>query len=656
MHRNFSSLTALAAGIVFLAVIYVAELYTGLSGTVGYVLVVLATLWFSWNSPYIKWIGATATLFMIAGFFTIRNSGDLAIVMNRVLGLVTIWLSAIFAYRYQNLYEAEEFRKRQLKALFDNATEGMIFINAQGEIVGINPAAENMFGYEHEELNGKKIEVLIPERYVKGHVSKRKNLFEHPVNKPKGAGRVLLARRKNGDEFYSEISLSFFIDRQEVFYIAFIVDISERKLQEKTIEANVNNIRSLNEALDAKVKQRTAQLETAMHNLEALNDKLTVEIGERKKIEERLVKSQRLYAAIARNFPEGVIGVLDKDMKYVFADGQELSKIGFQDNNPIGKRLFELEDASVTAHAEAMMSNVFIGESVSFDVDLNHNIYNLIAVPLPDGNGDINEMLVVMKNITDRKTAERKLVRTIQKEKELSALKSRFVTMASHELRTPLSTMLSSVFLLQNYTGDRFEAQKKTHLDRIKRSIETLTELMNDFLSIGKLEEGKVKAVFIPVKIGDFLKETLAELNSIKKPEQQIHVEFPDEEHFVMIDRQMVNGILRNLVSNAVKYSPANAPIFVRSSLSEGQLEISVEDQGIGIPENEQQEIFKRFYRAENATNIQGTGLGLNIVKKYLNLLNGTIEFKSKVNEGTTFTVHIPVEIASENQRDQVIN
>ncbi|HEX8038151.1 MAG TPA: PAS domain S-box protein, partial [Chryseosolibacter sp.] len=495
MRRNYSSLTALVTGFIFLAVVYVAEVYSGISGSVAYILVVLTTLWLSWNSPYVTWTGVIATVFILAGFFTIDHNGDIAILMNRTLGLVTIWLAVIFAYRYQNLYEAEEFQKRQLKALFDNATEGMIFTNAQGEIVGINPAAEHMFGYEHGELNGRKIEVLIPERYVKGHVSKRENLFANPVNKPKGAGRELLGRRKNGEEFYSEIGLSFFIDRQRVFYIAFIVDISERKRQREIIEANVKSIQTLNQELDAKVKQRTAELETALHNLEALNDTLTLEISERRKIEERLIKSQALYSAIARNFPEGVIGVLNKEMKYVFADGQELKKIGFLRDDPVGRRLFEQEDSSVTAHAESMMGNVFKGESVSFDVDLNNNIYNLIAVPLPDGKGDINEILVVMKNITDRKAAERKLVRTIQKEKELSSLKSRFVTMASHEFRTPLSTMLSSVFLLQNYTGDRFESQKKTHLDRIKRSIVTLTELMNDFLSIGKLEEGKVKAV-----------------------------------------------------------------------------------------------------------------------------------------------------------------
>jgi signal transduction histidine kinase len=337
------------------------------------------------------------------------------------------------------------------------------------------------------------------------------------------------------------------------------------------------------------------------------------------------------------------------------AEGKELQTIGFIHSNPAGQRLFNHEDPQITAQAEEKIANVFRGESVSFDLDLRNNVYNLIAVPLPDVQSQIHEVLVVMKNITDRKTAERKLVKAIAKEKELSALKSRFVTMASHEFRTPLSTMLSSVFLLQNYTGEKYEAQKKTHLDRIRRSIQTLTELMNDFLSIGQLEEGQIKTIYSSVEIQSFLDDTVAELNSIKKAGQVINVEFSGEEVPVMTDRQMLTNILRNLVSNAVKYSSAGAPIHLRASVANGELTISVQDQGMGIPEQDKGDIFKRFYRAENVTNIQGTGLGLNIVRKYIKLLKGSIDFKSKLNEGTTFTVHLPVKVGVEKENSQLI-
>ncbi|MGC1241498.1 MAG: PAS domain-containing sensor histidine kinase [Chryseosolibacter sp.] len=651
MQRLFSSLTPFS-GAFLLSLIFFMEYYSGVSGSVGYVLATLMILWLSWNNRYVWWIGVFATAFIIAGHYMV-NAGievPMAIPANRFLAVITIWLALIFAYHYRRLFENEEVQKRQMQALFENATEGMIFANDDGEIVRINPAAERMFGYGPGELLKEKIEVLIPDRLAKAHVGERKNLFRNPTHKPKGMGRELLAKRKDGTEFTAEISLSYFRDHQQVFYIAFIVDISERKKQENTILSNVNSIQKLNEALDAKVKQRTSELQATLDELEFSNSKLTIEIDQRKKIEERLIKSKQLYLAIAQNFPEGVIGILDRDMKYLLAEGQELRKIGFADASPIGQRLFHEDHLSITTNAEARIAKVFHGETVSFDVELNNNYYNIIAVPLPELQNEINEILVVMKNITDRKTIERKLVRTIEKEKELGALKSRFVTMASHEFRTPLSTMLSSVFLLQNYTGDKYEAQKKTHLDRIRRSIQSLTELMNDFLSIGQLEEGQVKTVLAPVQVNTFLKEALAELSSIRKPGQNITLEYSGDEVPVLTDRQGLSHILRNLISNAVKYSPAASSIFVKAAVSNGDLMISITDQGMGIPDQEQPEIFKRFYRAENVTNIQGTGLGLNIVKKYIKLLRGSIDFKSKLNEGTTFTVHIPVKVAIENE------
>ena len=648
VHSVFARFTPFAGGFLLLALIYLLEYYTGVSSSVGYVLTVLFTLWTSWNNRYINWIGVFATVLIVGGFFMIHHGAELAIAINRVLSIVTIWLAVIFANRYRKLFENEVVQKRQLQALFENATEGMIFTNSKGQIVRANPAAEQMFGYAPNELLGQKIEVLIPERYGKIHEAKREDLLGHPRTKPKSLGREFLARHKSGREFYSEISLSFFRERKQVFYIAFIVDISERKKHEQVIEANVDSIKRLNAALDAKVKKRTAELETA-------NTDLIHEIAERKRVEERLIKSQQLYTAIARNFPEGVIGVLDRTFRYVLAEGRELGQIGFGQRSAVGQRLFPQDQEALTSHAEEFIKNVFVGESVSFDLDVKENTYNLLCVPLPDVQGNINEVLVVMKNITASKLTQRKLVRAVEKEKELSSLKSRFVTMASHEFRTPLGTMLSSVFLLENYVGEKYEVQKKTHLERIRRSIQTLTELMNDFLSIGSLEEGQIKAVYSPVEIHTFMRETVAELNSIKKPGQQIELTISGEATTVLTDRQMLTNILRNLVSNAVKYSPAEARILLNVSIKDARLTILVEDEGMGIPARDQPEIFKRFYRAENATNIQGTGLGLNIVRKYLQLLKGTITFQSKENEGTTFTVRVPVTISQEIAKRQLI-
>lgn len=641
MWKLIKSSSPFVGGLLLLTFVYVAEFLTGISGSVAYVLTVLTILWLSWNSPHISWIGVFTTALMIAGFFQIDNNTEPAIAINRALAIVTIWLAVIFAIRYRRLSEAEIVQKRQLEALFENASEGMIFTNARGEILRINAAADRMFGYDAGELLGTNIEKLVPERYAKGHESERSRLLETPRMKPKGTGRELPARRKNGTEFFAEISLSFFYEGDQVFYIAFIVDISERKKQQQIIESNVDNIKRLNAALESKVRVRTAELESA-------NLRLIGEVAERKAIAERLMKSQQLHSAIARNFPEGMIGVIDRDRRYLLADGQEME---FIQSDLLGQPLFGPHHPELNADAEIRLERAYRGEHVSFDVALKKRIYNITAVPLPDSQGQINEVLIVMQNVTGRKIAERKLVRTIEKEKQLSALKSRFVTMASHEFRTPLTTMLSSVFLLQNYSTDKYEVQKKIHLDRITRSIQTLTELMNDFLSLGSLEEGQVKVVYSSVELKSFLTEAISELQGLTKRGQEIQLHFVGEETSIVTDRQMLTNILRNLVSNAVKYSSEGSRIDVHADVDGHELILRVSDEGMGIPQQEQSEIFKRFYRAENATNIQGTGLGLNIVKKYVNILKGTISFKSRLNEGTTFTVSLPAREAHNMSR-----
>ncbi len=633
---------SIALGLLVLSLVFMIEFQTGVSGTVGYVVGVLIILWFSWNKRFIGLLGIVSTAFMVAGFIVIDENTVAGIAVNRALGVVTIWLLIIFANRYRKLYNDELVQKHQLRSLFENATEGMLFTNSTGEIVRINRAAVEMFGYQAGELLGKRIESLVPQRFAEKHLHDRNALYQHPAHRPKGPGSEFPGRRKDGSEFFVEISLSHFQENGETFFIAFIVDISERKRQQQIIQNNLENIKRLNEELDAKVRKRTAELQQAMVGLEYANAELVSEISERKKMAMRLLKSQQLYAAVARNFPDGVVAVLNKEMRYILADGQELDKICPDKQAVIGQRMFDGMSPALTARVESMMKPVFAGENASFEVDVNENIYHLTAVPLSDGRGTIHEVLIVMTNVTDRKTVERKLLKAIEKEKELNMLKSRFVTMASHEFRTPLSTMLSSVFLLENQSGEQFAAQKAVHLGRIRRSIQLLTELMNDFLSLGKLEEGRITATYTALDIKVFLEELVGELRSIKKQAQTINFRFTGETLTLMTDRQILSNMLRNLVSNAVKYSPDESEIAVEAEVAQGNLVISVIDHGMGIPEHEQAGIFKRFFRAENASNIQGTGLGLNIVRKYVNLLRGKVSFTSKVGQGSTFTLRIP--------------
>lgn len=230
----------------------------------------------------------------------------------------------------------------------------------------------------------------------------------------------------------------------------------------------------------------------------------------------------------------------------------------------------------------------------------------------------------------------------LAKERELNELKSKFVTLASHEFRTPLSTILSSVSLISKYIdlNDKEKAQK--HVMRIRSSVENLTSILNDFLSLSKLEEGKITNVPVNIDIEEFINEAREEMMAMAKEGQQILYQHHGAKKELCVDRNIMKNILINLISNAIKYSDAGKRIFVTSAENNGYMSISIRDEGIGIPEQDIPHLFSRFFRAHNAGQVQGTGLGLHIVKKYLDILNGTIELKSKLNEGTEFIINIP--------------
>ena len=246
-----------------------------------------------------------------------------------------------------------------------------------------------------------------------------------------------------------------------------------------------------------------------------------------------------------------------------------------------------------------------------------------------------------------RKKAEEEVRQALEKEKDLSELKSRFVSMASHEFRTPLSGVLTSVSLIERYNqaGDPEKIGK--HIQTIKASVHSLTTILNDFLSLDKLEAGCVERHPSVFAVDELASDLAQEMRSLAKKGQRLLYEHHGKKESVFLDREILRNVLINLLSNAMKYSPEGAEIRFSTELQERGVVITVKDMGIGIPEAEQKHLFERFFRARNAGTIQGTGLGLNIVKRYLNLMGGTIDYTSQENVGTTFTVVLPRKIAT---------
>ena len=393
------------------------------------------------------------------------------------------------------------------EALFQNASLGILVINKEGKIALVNNFLLTLFHYSDvSELIGKEVEILIPARFHKHHVGDRQRYTKKPERRPMGIGRDLFGKKKEGDEFPVEISLSGYKTGEDVYVIAFVSDITRRKEIEEAVYrqqkelAEINTkIESLNYELESKVHLRTEQLQETMKELENSRDELT---------------------------------------------------------------------------------------------------------------------------------------KALSKEKELSDLKGRFVSMASHEFRTPLSTILSSASLISKYSLTEEQEKRDKHIQRIKSTVTNLTNILNEFLSIGKIEDGKIIANNTSFDLKDLITALLNEMNGLLKAGQKISYQHTGKTE-VVLDPSLLKNVFINLLSNAIKFSPENATIYFRSKVTANKIEISVKDEGIGMSEEDKKHLFERFFRGTNVTNIQGTGLGLHIVGKYIELMDGNIRVKSELEKGT---------------------
>jgi PAS domain S-box-containing protein len=330
-----------------------------------------------------------------------------------------------------------------------------------------------------------------------------------------------------------------------------------------------------------------------------------------------------------------------------------------------GRDLFALKKDRTQFPVEVSLSHYAIGSEtfvIAFVIDItvrkrSEALVRKQNADLEKGTKDILELNAELEQKVDDRTimlretlvelerSRKELNEALIVEKELSDLKYRFVTAASHEFRTPLSTILSSAFILGKYDKDEYGEKKEKHILRIKKAVEGMKGILEDFLSLGKLEEGKVQVKMEEMPAEECIEElrvAIGEMEHLLKAGQLIRLEQTSHRKTCVIDRHMLKSIFINLISNAVKFSPENSVILVVLNFSTDHFTMTVKDAGIGIPIGDQAHLFDRFFRAENAANIQGSGLGLHIIGKYIELLKGTISVNSQLDLGSTFIVNIP--------------
>lgn len=506
--------------------------------------------------------------------------------------------------------------EKMFRTLFETATESIIIIKHNGEIVKVNPVTLKLFGYKQEELIGQKIELLMPKKLRAKHPDYRKEYFKNPKPILMGDDRDVYALKKNGTEFPVNISLSNIKVENESLVMALITDITERKQAKEKLE-------NLNQELEQKVIKRTQDL----------------------------WESQQMYKLIARNFPNGVINVFDKNLNYVFVDGMEMFNKGVEGDLLIGTSFLKRVNPLIRKELKENLMNVFKGHNMTFESKIEDKIYMINAVGLHDVDNNINQILMVTQNITELKKAENQTKLALEKERQLNELKTRFVSIASHEFRTPLTTIMNSASLLSKYieSGETPNKQQN-HINRVKKSVHNLTNILNDFLSLDKLDGGHVELQLSEFNLAQFFQEIINSLEVITKKDQQIIFNYSGEEN-VYADKQALTNIYNNLLSNAIKYSGENTKIEFSVTVEDEILTTSIKDEGIGILKEDQNKVFERFFRTKDALETQGTGLGLNIVKKYVEVSNGVIGFESRYRRGTTFKVRLPIKTETTNEQ-----
>lgn len=490
------------------------------------------------------------------------------------------------------------------KVLFDCATISILVVNEKGHIELSNPCAEQLFGYSAGELIGRPIETLVPSHLRTKHGSHREKYFENPKSRPMGSDLELYAQKKTGDVFPVEISLGHYKIDEEKLAVAFVTDITSQVRAKKMMEEREAWFRSMAENSPTMIWVADEGKACSYFNntwLEFTGRSITQEKG---------------------------IGWLDN----IYPDDKEKAVEDYQ-------CAFERKEPY----------------TAKYRLKRNDGRYRWIqemAKPTysPDGEftgymgscSDVHDQFMMQEEL-ELKVRQRtqELNEALNREKVVSEMKSRFVSMASHEFRTPLSIMLSSVSLIDQYIGAEKDERINKHLQKIRGSINNLTEVLNDFLSIDKLEQGKVKLEYDILSISEFVEDLVADMKFVKKSRQQINMYLEGEDTLVL-DAKKLRHILENLMSNAIKYSPDGTDIDLQIKNGNGNLQIVLQDHGIGIPEEEQVHLFNKFFRATNTGSIQGTGLGLTIVKRYVELMNGSITFKSLSGKGTTFTIKLP--------------
>ena len=484
----------------------------------------------------------------------------------------------------------------------------IIEVSMRGNLTYLNPAVVKQF----PDIESKKL--------------------AHPLLE----GVLAAVKERSVRQFTTEVTVDGHAFERAVNYISqsdlvriYVLDVTERKRAADTLAR-------LHQQLEKQVELRTRQLDEASNLLQ--------------QEEKALISSHATNRALLNAMPDPMLRV-DRSANIVNFKVPKHHTLPFDPEQCMNRQLSEVLTPVATQSIESCISQALETNEIQvieFQLPLAETALEFearIAVSAPD------EVMVIFRDITERKRSEADILRALARERELNELKTRFVAMTSHEFRTPLTTILSSAELLEYYSG-RWEAGKQlSYLNKIKVATQHMIELLNDVLLLNKTESGKLNFNPQPLCLDNFCQEIIDELQMTTDVHRLVMRSQLSADAY-LLDHKLMRHILTNLLSNAINYSPEGGEILVEMRSQENELLLSVKDAGIGIPEGKLETLFESFTRGSNVGSISGTGLGLAIVKRAVDLHQGRISCDSQIDVGTQFVVCLPnttTEISSES-------
>lgn len=511
----------------------------------------------------------------------------------------------------------------RLQGILQAALDCIVTIDDHGRIIEFNRAAEETFGFSSAEAIGRDmVELIVPPEFRDRHRHGMRQHLETGASRMMGRRVDLVALRADGSEFPCELTITRFEVAGKPVFTAFIRDITERKAAERRIQ-------ELNANLDLEVQRRTEELRATIAVLKRTQGKLEQAhaVARLAYTEMNLDTGERAWSREMYS----IFGFPESDVPPPFAEA--FGRVHPEDQPRLRDFFAQFREGVPPQFADYRI--VLPGGAVRWVREISE------FKPSPaGGRGQIDSTLY---DITERKLAESELLAAIDRERQLGQLKTNFLQMITHEYRTPLGVITSSAEILERYHERLSPEERQQQLREIRQHALHLASLVEEVLFLGKAEAGAIELELRALPLKPFLQGLIREAVTALGAERNVDLTIENLPERLPLDERLLRHILGNLLSNALKYSTLDRTVWVAARGHGDRLSLRIRDEGIGIPLEDRPRVFQTFHRASNVGTVSGSGLGLVIVKRCVDLHGGTIELQSELGQGTEVVVTLPL-------------